>query len=206
MFYWCKNISSQNWNETFPLRFAAVEKQPRHSHAPSARSCPTWLSSLSHCIKCKIHCWAPTPSQEEQTEMERHDLEFSNKLELDGKTLLKQSSCIPNINLSEFTLSTCSQSGEPSLIINKGRNIIIFGFSDTSVIKIARQKNQNKSCFVPVLCRGVSSLSGSLHRSQNWTCCADIKLRFLSEVPGRPARCCWWNPVVQTQPASVEQE
>lgn len=121
MFYWSKNISFQNWNETFPPWSAAVEKQPRHSHAPSARSRPTWLSSLSHCIKCKIHCWAPTPSQEEQTEMERYDLEFCNKLELDGKTLLKQSSWIPNINLSEFTLSTCIESGEPSLITNKGK-------------------------------------------------------------------------------------
>lgn len=85
----------------------------QHSHAPSARSCPTWLSSLSHCVKCKIHFWAHTRGQEEQTEMEKYYLEFSRKLEHDGKTLLKQTSVHSKYHLSEFTPNTCSKSGEP---------------------------------------------------------------------------------------------
>lgn len=40
--------------------------------------------------------------------------------------------------------------------------------------------------------------------SRGWTCCADTKRGPSSEVAGRPA--CWWNPVVQTQPASAQEE
>lgn len=54
---------------------------------------PAWPSSLSRSIKCKVHNWAPTSGQEEQTEaMERCNLDLSNELEHDGKALLKQTS------------------------------------------------------------------------------------------------------------------
>lgn len=80
----------------------------------------------------------------------------------------------------------------------------------------SRSRNQNKSYFQSstldkmsktCIWRGCawSSEFVSVHWSQKWTCCADFKGRFLSEVAGRPVACFWWNPVVKTQPASVEE-
>lgn len=97
--------------------------------------------------------------------------------------------CIPNTNLSEFTLNTCSKSGEPFLITGKGWNFIICGFSHTCAIgQNTVSKIQNRSYFMPCMLKRPIT-----NRTWVWKGCvlsSAFALRISAPEP-EPNLLCW---------------
>lgn len=94
---------------------------------------------------------------------------------------------IPSANVSEPPFYTCSKSGERDRFSGKGWICIICWVPHLSVIsQNSTSRNQNKSYSQPYKFDKMNTTRtwwGCVYWSQ-WTCCADIKWRFLSEVAG----------------------